>query len=78
VWAKRAAAALAASLLIAGGANAITYAYDSQGRVIEVVYDNGAAIIYAYDAAGNRTTVSITGPSTTRWDVFSWGGANWQ
>ena len=79
MWAKRAGAGLAAAFLLVGVASAATtYNYDGQGRIVQVVYDNGATITYAYDAAGNRTTVSITAPSSTLWDGFSWDGANWQ
>lgn len=37
---------------------AISYEYDELGRVVKVTYDNGSYVIYAYDAAGNRTTVT--------------------
>lgn len=78
-WARRVGAGLAAAFLMLGVANAATtYTYDGQGRVIQVVYDTGATITYAYDAAGNRTTMSVTAPSSTLWDEFSWDGASWQ
>lgn len=42
------------------GAIAVTYTYDSQGRVHTAVYVNGATtrtVTYTYDAAGNRSSV---------------------
>jgi YD repeat-containing protein len=77
---RRLAVGAGASLLLAGVAVAqadVTYAYDGQGRVVQAYYNNGAIIAYAYDAAGNRTTVSVTGPSPTIWGSFTWGSANW-
>ena len=41
----------------AGGA---TYAYDVLGRLTQVSYDNGTAIVYTYDANGNRTSRVVT------------------
>jgi len=41
-------------------ASGITYTYDALGRVITATYDNGTQIFYNYDAAGNRTTQSVT------------------
>ena len=34
---------------------AVTYQYDDLGRLIEVIYDSGRKVTYAYDPAGNRT-----------------------
>jgi YD repeat-containing protein len=36
------------------------YTYDNLGRLIQMVYDNGATIVYTYDAAGNRTSMQVT------------------
>jgi YD repeat-containing protein len=44
---------------IATTASAETYSYDAQGRVTQVVTDDGHTITYAYDGAGNRITVSV-------------------
>ena len=78
-WAKRVGAGVAVSLLLFGVATAATtYSYDGQGRVVQVAYDNGVTVIYAYDLAGNRTTVTISAPSSTLWGSFNWGAANWQ
>jgi YD repeat-containing protein len=43
--------------VIAGTAQ---YTYDSLNRLIQVVYDNGATIVYTYDAAGNCTSKQVT------------------
>ena len=39
------------------------YLYDALGRVVGAIYGNGAAVIYSYDAAGNRTVKA--GPRIT-------------
>jgi len=41
-------------------ADADTYTYDLLGRLTGVTYSNGSTVTYAYDAAGNRTTVAQT------------------
>jgi hypothetical protein len=50
----------AAQAVTSGG---ITYQYDSLGRVILAQYSVGGSltktVTYAYDAAGNRITVSV-------------------
>lgn len=38
----------------------VTYTYDLLSRLTQITYDNGTTIVYAYDNAGNRTTVSVT------------------
>lgn len=43
-------------------ADGVTYTYDSLGRITGATYASGAAVQYAYDANGNRTTLSITAP----------------
>ncbi len=53
-----AGAALAASAAFAGS---VVYAYDNLGRLSRAAYSNGVVIVYAYDAAGNRTSVVTTG-----------------
>lgn len=43
----------------------ITYTYDPLGRLTKAVFNNGSTtttVIYNYDAAGNRTSVSTTSP----------------
>ncbi|PRF33422.1 hypothetical protein C6Q10_25585 [Burkholderia multivorans] len=43
----------------------IAYTYDSLGRLTKAVFNNGSStttVIYSYDAAGNRTSVSTTSP----------------
>ncbi|MBC8037212.1 MAG: RHS repeat protein [Rhizobiales bacterium] len=41
-------------------ANADTYTYDALGRLKSVTYSDGSTITYAYDPAGNRTTLTQT------------------
>lgn len=46
-------------------AGSIDYTYDALGRVVRIVYVNGASkttINYSYDAAGNRTAKVTTSP----------------
>lgn len=46
--------------LVAGAASlaATKYNYDSKGRLVSVVYDDGKRIDYSYDDAGNRQSVA--------------------
>lgn len=37
-----------------------TYAYDSLGRLTTVTYSNGTTIVYTYDAADNRTNMTVS------------------
>ncbi len=54
-------------LLVASPASAAaTYAYNEQGRVISITYDDGTQVIYTYDAAGNRTEERRTATSGNR------------
>jgi YD repeat-containing protein len=55
-----AAALFGASSALVSTANAATYAYDAQGRLISSTSDGGTTTHYCYDSAGNRTYV---GPS---------------
>ena len=43
-------------------ADGVTYTYDSLGRITGATYASGAAVQYAYDANGNRTTLTVTAP----------------
>ena len=53
--------AVLAGLCVASGQAAdTTYTYDTLGRVIRVDYANGNSTLYTYDAAGNRTAVSVS------------------
>lgn len=49
--------------LLASGvlAGSVSYQYDVLGRVTKVSYGNGTVITYTYDAAGNRSSVVVTG-----------------
>ena len=40
-------------LLVPSLSAAVTYEYDQLNRLTRVVYDNGKAVTYTYDAAGN-------------------------
>lgn len=43
---------------------ATTYTYDPLGRVTKVTFDNGNKIVYCYDQAGNRSTVTVSTAGT--------------
>ena len=47
---------------ITGSATAadIYYSYDALGRLVQIVYPSGKTVTYTYDAAGNRTSVTVT------------------
>jgi YD repeat-containing protein len=55
--------AVAAALTLASSgaqaAAATTYEYDSLGRLVRVVYDDGASISYTYDVNGNRVQIDV-------------------
>ncbi len=50
--------ALAVLCLLTSSLLAIEYKYDTLGRLTKVIYDDGREIVYDYDDAGNRKTVS--------------------
>ena len=50
---SRIIAALVLSLCVTSVTHAETYSYDSLGRLIGVVYDDGSTVSYSYDANGN-------------------------
>jgi YD repeat-containing protein len=55
---------LSAGLLLWAGAAlsaSAVHTYDALGRLTKVTYSNGVVITYLYDAAGNRTSVVVTG-----------------
>lgn len=58
--------AIAVLLLLAATHDAqaasATYAYDTQGRVSTITYDDGTVVTYSYDANGNRTGATKTAP----------------
>jgi YD repeat-containing protein len=45
---------------LARGAAAQTYTYDAGDRLTQVTYGDGTTIVYAYDAAGNITSTTVT------------------
>ncbi|WP_158286251.1 Ig-like domain-containing protein [Caulobacter sp. D4A] len=49
---------------VAQTSTGVLYRYDAAGRVVAVLYPNGAAVAYAYDKAGNRTQLSASPAST--------------
>ena len=55
------------------GQSTTAYEYDALGRLVAVDYGTSGSIDYVYDAAGNRTSVSIVGGggggSTTNGDI---------
>ena len=46
-----------------------TYRYDVAGRLVEVVYDDGSSIQYAYDLNGNILQILPAGPAPPCGDV---------
>lgn len=42
-------------------AGSVAYSYDSLGRLTQATYSNGVVITYVYDAAGNRTSYTVSG-----------------
>lgn len=59
------AAALALLPTIASASETVTYSYDAKGRLTNVAHsgsvNNGVVAAYTFDAADNRTSVSISG-----------------
>src|SRR2546423_13418710 len=48
--------------IVAQQPETVHYEYDRLNRVTKVTYDSsGASIIYTYDAAGNRTAITVNG-----------------
>lgn len=49
----------------AGASETVSYSYDAQGRLVQVVHSggpiNGTQTIYTQDAASNRTRVQVAG-----------------
>jgi YD repeat-containing protein len=43
--------------------NTAQYTYDNLNRLVQVQYDDGTTIQYAYDAAGNRLVQQVTAGS---------------
>lgn len=51
---------------VAFSQQAVTYSYDQLGRIIAVTYADGKQIVYAYDAAGNRTQHVVSASTINR------------
>jgi len=57
-----------------------SYTYDPLGRLATALYDNGTCVAYSYDAAGNRTSQTITiasAPQSPIWGSGVWGCFPW-
>lgn len=71
---KRIQLTVLTSLLVLGAASvlaAITYEYDGLHRLTQVTYEDGSAILFEYDAVGNRTVRVINSdPGTVHLTVF--------
>ena len=50
----------ASAVAPAWASDSVIYTYDSLGRVTTVTYAGGTTITYSYDAANNRTSVTVT------------------
>jgi len=62
--------------LTMAGTLTVSYTYDALGRLVQANYDNGARIVYGYDALGNRVAMqqevssfALT-PSGSCWSVL--------
>lgn len=55
-----------------------SYSYDQLGRLTSVLYGNGSCVAYAYDAAGNRSSVgNVVGGEGSTWSSGVWGCFRW-
>jgi YD repeat-containing protein len=57
---------VAQALLLATAADAASYEYDTNNRIISVYYSNGYRVEYSYDAAGNRKSYAAITPGATK------------
>jgi len=80
---KALAAVAAGALMLVAAQGAVAgetdYKYDELGRVIQVTYPDGSKIVYAYDAAGNRISVTRTAGNGSggTWGTMVWGTGKW-
>ncbi len=63
----------AISLVIASSSPAIDYVYDDLDRLVQVTYEDGTVVSYAYDAAGNRLARTVVEDRDA--DGIDYGGA---
>lgn len=52
---------IASAISATAFAGSAAYQYDTLGRLTQVTYSNGVVITYVYDAAGNRTSQTVSG-----------------
>lgn len=74
-------AIMCATMMVTRETRAATvYTYDTLGRLVAIVYDNGIGVTYSYDQSGNQTFSQVvtcgTGPLT--WGGGTWGCSTWQ
>jgi YD repeat-containing protein len=55
----------------------VAYTYDTSGRVISALYDNGMCVSYSYDANGNRTSQTNATSGSPAWGTGTFGCFNW-
>lgn len=55
--------ALALALGSPSIASNVTYVYNSLGQLVQLTYDNGTIVTYAYDANGNREVAQVKAPA---------------
>jgi hypothetical protein len=75
-WPLGTLAVLVVLTVDASGAG-VTYSYDQVGRIGAAWYDTGMCVAYTYDANGNRTTQTNTGPGSPAWGSGAWGCFSW-
>ena len=56
-------AALLVTASSMSSASNVTYVYNTKGQLVQLTYDNGIVVTYAYDTNGNRQNAQVTAPS---------------
>jgi len=65
-------------LIPTAGAASVTYTYDALHRLTGAMYDNGVAVSFSHDKAGNRLSKTASGPPFTvhedgeDWTIMGW------